>query len=218
MLQNTTLTFLKGLAKNNDKEWFDANRKHYETAKKDYEQFVQGILDELAMTEDGFKEQKAKDCVFRIFRDVRFSKNKTPYKANFGAVFSKGGKKTMGGGYYVHLEPGKNFIGGGIWQPEGDVLKKIRQEVDYNFKEFQKIISDKNFKKTFGEIDGERLKKAPQGYDEENPAIEYLKLKSFTVGAAIKDEDFTSKTATKNVLSIFKTMKPFIDFLSRAVE
>ena len=145
MLQPSTQAFLKNLAKNNNREWFDEHRKEYDVAKKDYEQYVEKMLEELCKEEESFKGQKAKDCIFRIFRDVRFSKDKSPYKANFGAVFSKGGKKHMGAGYYVHIEPRKNFIGGGIWQPEGDMLKKIRQEIDYNLEEFQGILKNKNF-------------------------------------------------------------------------
>jgi len=218
MLQAGTLIFLENLAANNHKEWLDANRKIYETARKDYEGFVQTILNQLATTEDGFMEQRAKDCMFRIFRDVRFSKNKDPYKTNFGAVFSKRGKKDVGGGYYVHLEPNKSFIGGGIWQPEPDMLKKIRQEIDYNFDEFNAIISSNAFKKYFTQIDGEHLKNPPKGYDATNPAIEFLKLKSFTVGTHLKDESFTQKGIEDKVLHIFQAMQPFIAFLNRAVE
>lgn len=218
MQLSTTFDFLKQLAKNNNKEWFEHNKKLYETAKKEHEAFVHEVLKEMAVHEEGFGGQKAKDCMFRIFRDVRFSKDKTPYKTNFGAVFSKGGKKHTGAGYYVHLEPGKNFIGGGIWMPESEVLKKIRQEVDYNLEELEGILKEKKFQKLFKEIDGERLKKAPQGYDEENPAIEYLKLKSFTVGTPVSDKDVLDKNFVKKTLDVFHTMKPFVDFLNRAVE
>lgn len=218
MLQSSTVDFLKQLTDTNTKEWFETNKKLYDAAKKDHEAYVNEVLQAMMEREEGFSGQKVKDCVFRIFRDVRFSKNKTPYKTNFGAVFAKGGKKTPGAGYYVHLEPGKSFVGGGIWNPENDVLKKIRQEVDYNLQEFESILKEKNFSKLFKSIDGEKLKKAPQGYDEANPAIDYLKMKSFTVGTAISDADVLGKNFTDKTLTIFTAMKPFIDFLNRSVE
>lgn len=217
-MESSTFSFLQNLNENNNKTWFDANRKMYEAARTDFEKLVQTILDKLAVWEEGFTAQRAKDCIFRIHRDVRFSKNKEPYKANFGAVFSKNGKKDIGAGYYLHLEPGKSFVGGGIWQPEKDVLKKIRQEIDYNFSEFEGIISEKKFKSVFQKIDGEPLKRPPLGYDDSNPAIAYLKLKSFTVGARMDDAAFIRKDASEKVVSIFQTMQPFIFFLNRAVE
>jgi uncharacterized protein (TIGR02453 family) len=158
MLQATTLKFIQQLAKNNNKPWFDSHKDAYITAKEDFETLVTGIINGLSVHEPVFKEQKAKDCVFRIFRDVRFSKDKTPYKAHFGAFFSKGGRKFPGAGYYLHIEPGgKSFIGGGMWMPESPLLKNVRQEIDYNFEEFQSIINGKKFKKLFTQINGEHL-------------------------------------------------------------
>jgi uncharacterized protein (TIGR02453 family) len=154
----------------------------------------------------------------RIFRDVRFSKDKTPYKTNFGAGFSKGGRKSPLGGYYLHIEPGgKCFAGGGMWQPEPAMLKAVRQEIDYNLDEFNDIIGGKKFKKLFPELQGDQLKKLPQGYTEDNPALEYLKMKSFIVSTNFGDEEMTQKNIVKNITGVFDTMKPFIDFLNRAV-
>ncbi len=219
MLQPATTSFIENLAKNNNKPWFDKNRDNYAVAKADFEAFVTGILDGLSKIEPALKEQTHKDCIFRIFRDVRFSKDKTPYKAHFGAFFSKGGRKFPGAGYYVHIEPGgKSFAGGGLWQPEPPLLKAVRQEIDYSFKEFKSIIDDKKFKKLFPKIDGEQLKTLPQGYAADNPAIEYLKMKSWTVGRPLTDADLTDKKFSKKVLDTFSAMKPFIDFLNRSVE
>ena len=216
MLQTDTITFLSELAVNNNKPWFDANRDAYAAAKEDYETLVGNILTGLAKTDQAFAEQKAKDCVFRIFRDVRFGKDKTPYKANFGAFFSKGGRKYPGAGYYLHIEPGgKSFAGGGLWMPESPMLKGVRQEIDYNFAEFKAIIDNKNFKKLFTDINGESGKKAPAGYAEDNPAIGFLKMKSFTVSHNLTDKDIATKNLVKNTLDIFATMQPFIDFLNR---
>ncbi len=218
MVQSTTISFLEKLAKNNNKPWFDKHRDDYQAAKEDYETFVTAVLTGLSVSEPVFKEQQAKDCVFRIFRDVRFSKDKTPYKAHFGAFFSKGGRKYPGAGYYFHLEPGgKSFAGGGLWVPEAPLLKAVRQEIDYNFKEFGGIVGDKKFKKLFGQINGEQLKTNPQGYTEDNPAIEYLKMKSFTVSCNIPDADIAGKGLVKKTMDVFTTMRPFIDFLNRSV-
>ena len=218
MVRPTTISFLEKLAKNNNKTWFDKHRDDYQAAKEDYETFVAEVLDGLSVSEPVFKEQQAKDCVFRIFRDVRFSKDKTPYKAHFGAFFSKGGRKYPGAGYYFHLEPGgKSFAGGGLWVPEAPLLKAVRQEIDYNFKEFGGIVEEKKFKKLFGQINGEQLKTNPQGYTEDNPAIEYLKMKSFTVSCNIPDADISGKGLVKKTMDVFTTMRPFIDFLNRSV-
>ena len=219
MLQPNTIKFLQQLAKNNNKDWFDKHRDEYAIAKQDFEELVAGVLHGLGASEPVFKDLQAKDCIFRIFRDVRFSKDKTPYKAHFSAGFSKGGKKTQGAGYYLHIEPGgKSMAGGGLWMPEAPMLKAIRQEIDYNFKEFKKIIDDKKFKKLFGNISGEQLKTVPKNYTADNPAIEYLKMKSFVAGnESITDTDLTGKTLTKKILESFNTMRPFIDFLNKGI-
>jgi uncharacterized protein (TIGR02453 family) len=218
MLQQDTLQFLKQLKLNNSKEWMDANRKSYETAKADFEQFVTAIIEGISAFDAELGNLTAKQCIFRVNRDIRFSENKAPYKSNFGAFFSKGGKKSAAAGYYIHLEPGASFMGGGSWMPPADMLKNIRQEIDYDLKAFKKIIDQKDFKNLYPTIDGERLKKAPQGYDIENPAIEFLRLKSFTVGHPVVDETFIGKTAAKDIVRSMKIMKPFNDFLNRSLE
>jgi uncharacterized protein (TIGR02453 family) len=216
MLQTTTIKFLEQIAKNNNKPWFDKHKEDYAAVKEDFEALVTEVLAGLAESDDIYKEQQAKDCIMRIYRDVRFSKDKTPYKVNLGAGFSKGGRKFPSAGYYLHIEPGgKTFAGGGMWQPEAPKLKAVRQEIDYGYKDFSAIVNDKKFKKTFGEVDGEKLIKLPKGYAEDNPAIEYLKLKSFTVGHNFQDDDLTKKGLAKKIVDTYKTMKPFIDFLNR---
>jgi uncharacterized protein (TIGR02453 family) len=219
MLQASTLTFLEKLSKNNNKPWFDAHHDAYVAAKEDFEALAGTILAGLAVSEPAFKEQNARDCVMRIFRDVRFSADKTPYKNGFGAGFSRGGRKFAGAGYYLHIQPGsKSFAGGGMWMPEAPLLKAVRQEIDYNLNEFTGIIEDKKFKKFFKKIEGEQLKKPPQGFAADNPAIEFLKMKSFTAGYNFSDEDVTNKNFAKKVVEVFGAMKPFIDFLNRAIE
>ena len=218
MLQTSTIDFNVQLGKNNNKPWFDKHKDAYDAAKKDFEVVTTAIITTLGETEPLFKEQQAKDCIFRIFRDVRFSKDKTPYKPNFGAFFSKGGRKYNGAGYYLHIEPGgKSFAGGGLWMPEVPVLKAVRQEIDYNFDEFRKITGEKQFKKIFGEVTGEQLKKVPQGYTADNPAGEYLKMKSFVVMHHLADEELTAKSFVKKTTEQFGVMRPFAEFLNRAI-
>ena len=218
MLHASTLTFMSQLARNNNKPWFDEHKKEYQSVKEDFEELVTAVLAGISDIEPSLRDTTAKSSIMRIYRDTRFSKDKTPYKTNLGAGFGMGGGKNVYGGYYLHIEPGgKSFAGGGMWQPEGPVLRAIRQEIDYNFADFSNIINDKQFKKLFGQIDGERLVKAPQGYSPDNPAVEYLKLKSFTVGGKLADEDLTKKTLVKKITDIYRTMKPFVDFLNRAV-
>ena len=216
MLQASTLRFLVQLGKNNNKAWFDKHRDDYQTAKEDFEVFIDELMVKLRPLEPGLANLTAKDCTFRIFRDVRFSKDKTPYKAHFGAFMSKGGRKYEGAGYYLHLEPGKSFAGGGLWVPPGPMLKAVRQEIDYNFDEFKKILAAKDFKKYFKKIEGESLKTLPQGYTADNPAIDYLKMKSYTVGTSVADKDVTAKGFASKCAGIFTAMRPLVDFLDRS--
>lgn len=220
MLQNSTLQFLKELKKNNNKPWFDAHRKEYEKAKADFIIMVEALIKEIARFDPAVGNVKAKECIFRINRDVRFSKDKSPYKTNMGAYFSPVGKKTEGGGYYLHTEPGKSFVAGGMYMPMPPVLAKIRQEIDYNFAGWKKIVQASSFKKTFPKgVEGfEMLSRPPKGYDESNPAIHYLKMKNFVVTSPISDTDLKSTGAVKKIGSIYKTIKPMIDFLHLAMD
>ncbi len=212
------LDFLSQLAENNNKEWMDANKKWYLSCKEEFLEDVAVILKGLAEREPVFEAFKPKDCVFRQNRDVRFSANKDPYKTNFAAYFSPKGKKSEGPGYYLHVQPGQSFIGGGIWMPMGETLKKIRKEIDYSGAELMKIENEPAFKATFGEIQGEKLKTSPRDYDAEHEFIEYLKLKSFTVTTPLKDQAINSGQFIGIALDTFNTMRPFQDFLSKAVE
>lgn len=222
MLQQSTLNFLKNLSRNNNKPWFDEHRKEYEAAKGDYIGFVQKIISGVGKFDAPVGQLDAKKCIFRINRDIRFSKNKAPYKTNMGASFNKGGKKIMTGGYYFHLEPGnKSFVAGGIYMPEPADLAKLRQEIDYNWPAFKKIITNKPFKTIFGDLSKEgdmTLSRPPKGYDASNPAIEYLKLKSLIVSAPVKDADLVSKNLEKKTLDAFKVIYPLIHFINTALE
>jgi len=220
MLQTATLKFLKGLQKNNNKPWFEKNRPAYEEAKADFAQFIQTVIDKHGKKDDSIKDLKAKDCMFRINRDVRFSKDKSPYKNNFGASINRGGKKSVYAGYYFHCQPGEAFVGGGLWIPMPPDLKKVRQEVDYCFDEFEKIIGSKKFISVYGDLikDAETsLVKVPQGFEKDNPAAEYLKLKSFIAMKKLDDATLTSKDLVQTTLGAFETLHPLLMFLNRAL-
>ncbi len=220
MIQTATIQFLKNLQKNNNKQWFDQNRKLYESAKSDMLQLVTAIIPAISEFDKPIGNLAAKDCTFRINRDIRFSKDKSPYKNNMAAYFSQAGKKANEAGYYFHLQPGKSYVAGGFYSPMPQELAKIRQEIDYSFDEWKKIINNKNFKKHFpGGVDGiEFLARPPKGYDENNPAINYLKMKHFIVSKPFSDAALQSKTLVKDIAKVFETMKPMIDFLNRSIE
>ncbi len=219
MLQSSSIKFLKDLAKNNDKSWFEANRDQYENTKADYAAVVQQIISGTAKFDEPIGELTPKQCMFRINRDVRFSKNKSPYKTNMGASFSAGGKKAEGCGYYFHCEPGQSFAGGGFYMPTPPELAKIRQEIDYNFDEWKKIVSAKKFTRHFPKgVEGNgSLVRPPKGYTDDNPAIEFLKLKGFIVTSPLDDNILTGKKLVAVITESFMAMKPMIDFLNKAI-
>ena len=221
MLQPTTLKFLKALKKNNSKEWFDSNRKIYESVKVDFAALVDAIIHSFGKKDPSIAGLLAKECVFRINRDVRFSKNKDPYKTNMGASITAGGKKVMMAGYYFHLEPGgKSFVGGGLYMAEPDKLKKVRQEIDYGWTEFSKIIQHKKFKENYTDLDrseGMSLVREPKGYEKDNPAIDYIKLKSWIALKPISDKELTEKELVKTITSSFEALYPLIVFLNTAL-
>lgn len=221
MLEPQTLKFLSQLKKNNNKPWFDAHRAQYEAARIDFTNFIQLVIDALQKTDTTITGITAKDSQFRINRDIRFSKDKRPYKENFGAFIARGGKKSIYAGYYFHLAPGNSFVGGGLWQPEPANLKKVRQEIDYNWEEFQSIVKNKNFKKTFGDLyKGEdmSLKRMPKGYEEDHPANDYLKLQSLIAETTFSDDELTKATLHKKTLAAFQALQPLLNFINRSLE
>ena len=220
MLQQSTLRFLKDLKKNNNKAWFDAHRKSYDDARADFTAFIQKVIDSHAKNDPAIKNLVAKDCLFRINRDVRFSKDKSPYKSNFGASINQDGRKSMThAGYYFHLEPGGSFTGGGLYVPGPVELKKLRQEIDYNFEEFKKIVEGKKFRAVYKNLDesGEfRLVRVPKGYEPENPAAYYLRFKSYIASVELKDAELTSKDLVKKTVAALATLQPLVSFINKA--
>ena len=221
MLQNSTIKFLKDLSKNNNKLWFDTHRENYEDAKIDFAGFIQSVIDKHGKKDKGIAHLKAKDCMYRINRDIRFSKDKLPYKNNMGAYICKGGKKSVFGGYYFHCQPGKSFVGGGLWMPMPAELSKVRQEIDYNFDSFKKIIGSGKFIAMYGDLSKDAeymLSRVPKGYDADNPAANYLKRKSFVAMSPLKDKESTSKDLTKKVLTSFEALQPLLEFINQSIE
>lgn len=211
-------SFLKNLEKNNNKEWFDAHKKEYETLRKQWLEFVSEAIKSMGKVDPDLQDLEPKNCMFRINRDVRFSANKDPYKNNFSMILQKGGKKSEAGGYYLHIQPGACFIAAGAWQPMPPKLAAIRQEIDYNAKEFVKLVTDKNFVKHFGKLGGETLQRPPKGYEADNPVIQFIKHKSFIAECKISDKEVMDAGFIKAMTEKFKAFKPMQDFLNRAIE
>jgi uncharacterized protein (TIGR02453 family) len=220
MPQASTLKFLKDLKKSNNKPWFEKNKSLYLDAKEDVEQFAEEVIRGLAKIDPDIAALHPKDCTFRIYRDVRFSKDKSPYKTNMGAYLNKGGKKSPTAGYYVHFEPGRCFAAGGLWMPMGPDLNKVRQEIDYNFPEWKAILGGRTFQKYFpeGMSREDVLSRPPKGYTDDNPAIEYLKLKSFIVTRKFTDAEVVSASFLKQLLQTYTPLKDLVYFLNRALE
>ncbi|MCP2044748.1 DUF2461 domain-containing protein [Pontibacter sp. HSC-36F09] len=213
-IDKNTLAFLADLTQNNNREWFQENKKRYDAARQNYLDFLDEMLDEMALFEPVAIGQKGKDLVFRIYRDVRFSNDKRPYKDHFGAYVAEGGRKSILPGYYLHLAANNNsFLAGGLWMPPADYLKAVRQEIDYNLDGLERIIQAPDFKNRFGGIQGEQLKTTPKGYDKDNPAIEYLRFKSWNATMPLPDKVVLSKDFMNTLLEGFKAVKPFNDFL-----
>ncbi len=213
-LSPKTFDFLKKLTKNNNREWFNENKNLYLESQQNVISFLEDLINEMADFDEDLRKIDAKKSLFRIYRDTRFSKDKIPYKTNFGASLGMG-KGSQKGGYYLHLEPGKSFIAGGIYMPESSVLKELRKEISLYGDDFIEILNNKEFKKHFPELDqADKLKKVPQGFEKEDTMAEYLKLKNFIVVYNLKDEEVLNESSIKNLTKLFKLMKPFNDFLN----
>jgi uncharacterized protein (TIGR02453 family) len=217
-MDKIVLNFLKDLDQNNNREWFNENKKYYEQAKNEFEQLVDHLIPEIQKFDPLIGSLTAKQTTFRIYRDIRFSKDKTPYKTYFGSFMAPGGRKSEKAGYYLHISADECFIGGGSHNPTGPNLKNIRNEIYYNFKEFTDIIESSKFKSTFGELSGDRLTRPPQGFPKDFEGIEMLKFKGYTVFQIVGDKQIVAQDFDKKVLDVFKEMNPFIEFLNRALD
>jgi uncharacterized protein (TIGR02453 family) len=219
MINKETFQFLKQLSINNNKEWFDANRGSYAILRKEFEHVVEIVIGEIGKFDRESAQTTAKDSLFRINRDTRFSADKLPYKTNFGAFIARGGRKGINAGYYVHIEPGGCFLAGGIYMPSGPMLKAIRNEIYGNIEEFRAIIDAPDFQKNFGKtLWGEKLKTAPKGFPKDFSNIDLLKYKNYTVMKEEPDKVYWQPGFMDEVLGTFRTMAPFNKFLNNAVE
>jgi len=211
-ITKSTLTFLKQLEKNNNRNWFKDHKTDFETTKVDFETFFKAIQAELTK-HDEIESTK----IYRIYRDVRFSKDKTPYKTSLSGHFTRA-TKWKRGGYYFQLQPGnKSYVGGGFWMPNKEDIFWIRKEIEANDKPFRKVFNSAGFKNTFGTIDGEKLKTAPKGFDKEHPAIDLLRHKSFVCSHQILDKELMDLKAAKQVSNVFKKMRPFFNLFSEVL-
>ena len=215
----TTLHFLKKLKINNNREWFDSNKTEYLASKEIFEEFVSELIKGINKFDKKVSlDLKPKDCTFRIYKDVRFSKDKTPYKNNMSASINPGGKKSNIPGYYFHLEPDGCFLAGGVYMPMPDVLKAIRQEIDYNPLPLINVLKSASFKKEFNGIDEEdKLKNPPKGFNKDHAHSEILKNKHFIVSRKFENKVILKKEGLSKTLDSFKAMYPFLDYLRKAI-
>ncbi len=220
MLTKDSLQFLEDLKANNNRDWFLDNKKRYDIFKKDYQQLVADLLDAMKPLDPSLEMLEVKNCTFRINRDIRFSKDKSPYKDHIGIWLSSGAKGMNRSGYYVHIAKNGSFIAGGLYCPEAEDLKKMRKEIAYFHEDLEAIINTKNFQKEFGDFDRNEknvLKNPPRGYEKDHPAIEFLKLKSFETSQKfdineVTKEDFVAKMSKRLIV-----LKPLNDFINRAL-
>jgi uncharacterized protein (TIGR02453 family) len=215
-INKSTIEFLSKLKKNNDREWFNKNRKEYEAARDNFGKFVQEVIEKIVKFDPILKGLEAGQCIFRINRDTRFASDKSPYKTNFGAFIVRGGRKNGDKftGYYIHIEPGGSFIAGGAYMPPSPWLTAIRENISTNPGKFKKILAEKEFIRFFGQLRGDKLKSAPRGYAADHPQIELLKHKSYLVMNNLKDQDVLKPGFQDYVVDASRAMKPLNDFLN----
>lgn len=211
-IKTSTITFLQDLKQNNNREWFVENKKRYLAEHEQFISFAEDVLQGMNKT-DNIETPNGKKSVFRIYRDVRFSKNKTPYKVHFSGSFKRATEE-LRGGYYFHIEPGNSFIGGGFWGPNSKDLLRIRKEIEADASELNEIISSKEFISNFGSLEGEKVKTAPRGFDKNHPEIELLRFKQFIISKRISDNEILDDNFSKEVVKIFEAMRPFFNYMS----
>ncbi|MDY0200215.1 MAG: DUF2461 domain-containing protein [Bacteroidales bacterium] len=217
-LKPETFAFLSDLKDNNNREWFTSNKGRYEQAKENFSEFIQSLITELALIDPFIGLVSPKECIFRIFRDLRFATDKSPYKTNMGAYIAKGGRKSQWAGYYFHLAPNGSFVSGGLYRPQGKIIKSIREDMDFYSDDFLKIVTNPNFTETFTTLGSNFLKKVPTGFSDTSDVAHYLKLKQITPTHMLSDSDVLSQNLMSKVLLSFTQMQPLIAFINRAIE
>lgn len=220
-ISKSTLQFLKALKANNNRDWFLSHKSQYESAKSEFELFVEDVLAEISKFDKDIGHFTAKDCIFRIYRDVRFTNDKSPYKTHFGAHVTSAPKKSeihSRAGYYIHIGPGESMLAGGAYMPHSKWLKAIRNEISDDPESFKKILNSKDFQNYFGGLEGEQLKTAPRDFSKDHPEIELLRYKSFLATHHCTDAMVTAADFPKNCVLTFKALYPFDQFLNRVAD
>lgn len=212
LLPKSVFTFLKNIKKHNNRVWFNANKNFYLEQYESVLHFADVLIAKMNQ-HDKIETPSGKKAVFRIYRDVRFSKDKSPYKTHLGLHLSRA-TKLLRGGYYLHIEPGKCFVGGGFWGPSPEDLKHIREQIAVDPKPLRKILKNKSFKTHFGELKGEKLVFAPKGFDKNHPAADLLKYKQFLISRSIPDSVVMSPKGMNEVVNSFRAMRPFFNYMS----
>jgi len=212
------LDFLNDLEKNNNREWFEQNRARYEATRNQFLVFTELLNNEIRTFDPEVPILAPKDCMFRIFRDVRFSNDKRPYKTNYGSFIARGGRKSGYAGYYLHLQPGSSFLGGGVYMPPSDRLKAIRQEIYLDPKGFMEIKDDPEFQKYLPDEYDDKLKTAPRDFPKDWEYIHLLRNKSYAYGRNLTDEEILSPSLIENVLETFKVLSRMNHFLNQAID
>lgn len=215
MLKQDTLNFLKTLQENNNREWFTENKAWYERARADFEQLTAQVIEELASIDPEIGQLNPKKCIFRIYRDVRFSADKSPYKTHFGAVF-RPAELDKTSGYYLHIDPKESFVSCGHYMLAPAQLKKVRKGIYDDFEHFNSLLHEKQFKKEIGDLykDDDMLKRVPNGFDKANPAAEYMKLKHFYALKVLPENQLTEKGLLNHIIAAYKLMQPLSRFLN----
>ena len=214
VIENSTVKFLRELKQNNDREWFQANKRSFEAAQDNVIALAGYLIGEIGKFDPAVSAIDPKSCVFRIYRDIRFAKDKSPYKTNLGAYISPGGRKSKQPGYYIHIQPGQCFVAAGKHMPDAGELLKIRTAIANDPKKFKQIVEKPSFVENFVELRGERLSRPPKGFGEDSPVIEYLKLKSFTVVKGYRNNKWiTSGDFPKKIVEDYKTALPLVKYL-----
>lgn len=215
VLTKTNLQFLKDLKTNNNRDWFNDHKEEYLKQHQNTIDFADSLL-ELLNKHDNIETPTGKKSLFRIYRDVRFSKDKSPYKTNWAGGFKRA-TQNLRGGYYFHIEDNCAFVGGGFWSPNKEDLQRIREDIVTDSSELRKVINSKSFKSTFGKLEGEQLKTCPKGFDKEHPDLDLLRYKQFIISKKFSNKEVLSPDFAKMVNDTFKKMRPFFDYMSESI-
>ena len=214
-IKKQSIDFLKTLSKNNNRDWFNEHKNFYEEAHTNMIAFADALLAEMRK-HDNIETASGKKCLFRIYKDVRFSKNKTPYNTHWSGSFKRATKK-LRGGYYFHIKPGNSFLAGGFWGPEPSDLKRIRQDIELNYKDWKKMLANKTLVNTFGKLRGDQVSSAPRGYARDHPAIDLLRFKQFILKHDFTDKEICSPDFVLKANDVFKKLRPFFNFMSEVL-